>query len=198
MLLEKDMPKSPSIQFGKWVSEAVKAGVNAPTAMCLSTVGVFSRPTSRIVLMDNFTDNGIDFYSNYLSKKGGDLTHNPFASVLFFWPELQRQVRVQGKVIKQAPAASDAYFDARPEGHKISAWASNQSLIAESRQEMDDRFDTNCLIHKDHDIPRPVYWGGYVLMFNYFEFWEGRENRMHDRIVYRLRSGEWEIRRLQP
>lgn len=199
MLLEENISDHPSTQFGIWIRDAVKANANAPTAMCLSTSRLIdNKPSSRIVLMDNFSQVGIDFYTNYHSKKGDDIYLNPFASLLFFWPELNRQVRIQGRVIPQSREASDAYFNARQEGHKIGAWASEQSKEIESRQALDDKFDINTLIHKDNNIPRPYYWGGYILIFDYVEFWEGRENRMHDRIVYELISNKWEIKRLQP
>lgn len=192
-----DVAPAPFAQFALWMDQALKAGVAEGTAMSISTVSAAGRPASRIVLLKGFDDQGLVFYTNYESAKGRELAANPFAAALLFWPELERQVRVEGRVDRVSEAESDAYFGIRPAGSQIGAWASPQSAVVPDRADLERRFSQAQAVHGEHPA-RPAHWGGYRLAPERFEFWQGRPNRLHDRIVYRIEEGRWLIERLAP
>ncbi len=196
-LSEKDVDGSPFNQFTIWWNEAVASNIDEVNAMTLSTVKVNLAPASRIVLLKGFSEKGFTFFTNYQSAKGEQLFHNPNASLCFFWKELQRQVRVEGLVEKVSTDVSNEYFNSRPEGSKLGAWASPQSKVIKSRDiliENEEAFKKQF----GENIKRPNHWGGYILKPNYIEFWQGRSNRLHDRICYTLENENWNIERLAP
>lgn len=197
-LTESDVNDSPFIQFSLWLEQALKAQVPEPNATTLSTV-LDGRPSARVVLLRGLEGDGLLFFTNYASRKGQELAKNPFACMTFFWPELERQIRVEGKIVKATEAVSDAYFFSRPRGNRLGAWASPQSEVIENRdfiERLSAVFEAQ--YPADSLIPRPPHWGGYVLIPDAFEFWQGRASRLHDRIRYRLMDGEWKIERLAP
>ena len=195
---ESDVASEPLQQFSAWLAEAFRSGVAEPNAMTLATVGEGGRPSSRVVLIKGYDARGIVWYSNYQSRKGRELAINPQAALQFHWVELERVVRIEGRVEKVAADESDAYFAARPLSHRIGAWASPQSEVIGRRAtivaraaEYGWRFGLQ--------PPRPPHWGGYRLIPDYWEFWQGRASRLHDRIVYRLQAdGGWRRERLAP
>lgn len=197
-LLEKDAPASPVIFFNHWFTEALNADVNEPNAMVLSTVNAEHKPSARVVLLRNFSDDGFVFYTNYNSRKGAEISENPFAALTFFWPELERQVRIEGKLEMQSAAESDEYFNSRPEGSKLGAWASPQSQVIENRETLDELIEhmTNMFAGKTPE--RPEWWGGYILKPERIEFWQGRPSRLHDRLQYVHENGAWVMKRLAP
>ncbi|GAB3531817.1 pyridoxamine 5'-phosphate oxidase [Pontibacter brevis] len=198
-LSESSVSKNPIDQFQVWLEEAIQSKVEEPTAMVLSTVSAAGRPSARVVLLKDVSAEGLTFFTNYDSRKGQELKERPFAAVTFFWPALERQVRIEGKVVKVAPETSDAYFHSRPKGSQIGAWASPQSKEIESREviEKEDKKYTEQYAAADL-IPRPPHWGGYQLQPDRLEFWQGRPNRLHDRIVYERQEEIWQIKRLAP
>lgn len=194
-----EVNKNPLEQFKVWLSEALTAKVNEPTAMHLCTVNENGHPSGRIVLLKG-ADRGFVFFTNYSSHKGQQLSQNPNASLTFFWPELERQVRIEGVVTKTSEEESDAYFKTRPIQSQIGAWTSpqsevipNRSFLKERQQKVEERFQSE-------SITRPEHWGGYRLMPSSIEFWQGRPARLHDRVLYLLEEGtsEWSIKRLAP
>jgi pyridoxamine 5'-phosphate oxidase len=195
-----DVPANPLEQFRKWFQEALDAQLPEPNAMTLATATPDGKATLRVVLLKGVTENGFVFYTNYDSRKGKTLLANPYAAVNFFWQELERQVRIEGKVEKTSPAQSTAYFQSRPKGSQIGAWASPQSAVIEDRKmleikvlELEDQYKSETV------LPRPEHWGGFLLQPNLMEFWQGRPNRLHDRIQYTLQTdGDWQIVRLAP
>jgi len=193
-----NLDSDPVVQFRYWLNDALKANVSEPTAMVLSTVGNEGKPSSRVVLLKNLDHDGFTFFSNYESRKGIQIEQNPNASLLFFWPQIERQVRIEGRVSKTPRHISDEYFQSRPEGSKIGAWASPQSHIVPSREYLDNLQKDYELLFKTRILERPENWGGYKLFPNTIEFWQGRENRLHDRFEYRLNGSMWEIHRLAP
>jgi pyridoxamine 5'-phosphate oxidase len=198
-LSENDVSGNPYRQFDRWWEEAIKAEIDEVNAMALSTVSSSGRPSSRIVLLKGYDDAGFVFFSNYESRKGQELEHDPHASLLFFWKELERQVRIEGKCERVSEAESDAYFMSRPEGSRIGAWASPQSKEIVSRDVLEKNIAEIKNRFADLPIPRPSNWGGYRLVPDIMEFWQGRESRLHDRLQFRLVSGnEWMISRLAP
>jgi pyridoxamine 5'-phosphate oxidase len=194
---EKDVDANPLKQFEKWFEQAGKAGVEEPNAMSLSTVDSEGKPHSRIVLIKGVTDNGIIFYTNYGSDKGSDLEYNSNVAVNFFWDKLQRQVRLEGVVKKISKEKSEQYFNARPYKSRLGALASEQSQKLSSREEMEANFKEFAEKYPENP-PMPENWGGYEIELNYYEFWQGRPSRMHDRIIYKKADNEWEIFRLYP
>lgn len=196
---EKDILKDPVQQFDKWFSEAVTDKIVEPNVMHLSTVGKNGRPSGRIVLLKGYDENGFVFYTNYDSRKGEELKHNNFASLTFLWLELYRQVRIEGKVTPVSAEESDNYFKSRPKGSQIGAVASAQSRILESRETLEKTAQDLEKKYRDEPVPRPENWGGYCLKPDYIEFWQGRANRLHDRIIYTMNNNsEWKIERLFP
>jgi pyridoxamine 5'-phosphate oxidase len=194
---KKDVNPNPVLQFEKWFKEAVDAKVNEPNAMGLSTVSADGKPSSRILLLRNFDEQGFVFYTNYNSRKGIEITTNPNAALLFFWPELERQVRIEGVLSKQTPDESTKYFDSRPRESKLGAWTSEQSKPIENRDVLDQAYIENSKKYTE-DVPRPSFWGGYVLKPVNLEFWQGRASRLHDRISYTQKQNNWMIERLSP
>jgi pyridoxamine 5'-phosphate oxidase len=197
-LSKRSVSPEPFKQFEEWLAEAISAGVPEPTAMVLTTVSAEGKPSSRVVLLKQSSGLGFDFFTNYQSKKGKQLKENHFAAVIFFWPEMERQVRIEGSVQKLDHAESDDYFKTRPLQSQIGSWASPQSAIIPNRKTLIDWFEEFESIFKITHITRPPHWGGYRLVPELFEFWQGRENRLHDRIEYIKENGEWKFHRLAP
>ena len=196
-LSEQECDASPLVQFERWLNEAVRAEVNEPTAMNVATVGEDGRPSSRMVLLKEVNAQGFVFFSNYLSRKGRALSAHPFAALTFFWPELERQVRAEGRVVLLDEAASDEYFKSRPYTSRIGAWASEQSSVIAGKSVLVARAAAVGLKHPI-SVPRPPHWGGYVVLPERLEFWQGRPSRLHDRIQYRLENESWLKERLAP
>jgi len=199
-LHKSDVDRNPIKQFEKWFQELPTAGLNAQDAisMTLATATSDGRPAARIVLMKSFDDHGFVFYTNYDSRKGEELTENSRACLLFYWSPLWRQVRIEGAVERLSDEESDQYFHSRPMGSKIGAWASDQSRAIANRVTLEKRFEEFELKFGDN-IPRPPHWGGYRVKPETIEFWQGRDNRLHDRLRYSLQSdGSWLIERLGP
>lgn len=199
-----DVLPNPIAQFRQWFEVALQAGVPEPNAMHLSTVAVDGRPSGRIVLIKEVDDAGFVFYSNYESRKGQELMHGagqhtPFASLTFFYPELERQIRVEGRVERVSPTESDAYFQSRPRTSQIGAWVSHQSTVIAGRNVLETRQHELETQFADQPIPRPDHWGGFRVVPDTLEFWQGRPSRLHDRIRYRRDdTGAWIIERLAP
>lgn len=189
---------NPIDLFDRWFREAVNAGINEPSAMALSTLGTDGYPQSRIVLLKGYGEEGFSFFTNYESQKGNALAQYPKASLLFFWPELQRQIRITGKVEKTSIEESEEYFRSRPRGSRLGAWTSEQSQEIPSRKTLEERYEVFDRKFPEEDIPKPPHWGGYRLTPLTFEFWQGRENRLHDRISFRKENGKWKTARLAP
>lgn len=198
-LNEGDVVADPIDQFRRWFNEAVHYGVMEPNAMVLATASADGHPAARVVLLKEIDQRGLCFYTNYESRKGAELSANPHAALLFFWPELQRQVRVEGITERLSAAAADAYFQSRPKGSRLGALASPQSREIAGRDVLDNQL---ALLEKTYaatdDIPRPAHWGGFRLLPRRFEFWQGRSNRLHDRLVYKNEKDVWRIVRLAP
>lgn len=197
-LSEKDVNPNPILQFEKWFKEAVDAQVNEPNAMTVCTATKDGKPSARILLLRNFNKNGFVYYTNYHSRKGKELAQNPHCALLFFWPELERQVRIEGSIEKQTPEESDMYFNTRPRTSKIGAWSSEQSAVIANREVLDKEYELFSAKFPDEQVPRPPHWGGYVVKPVSIEFWQGRTSRMHDRILYSQINGLWKTERLSP
>lgn len=197
-LLEENVLENPIKQFGKWFTEALNAKILEPNAMTLSTVSD-GKPHGRVVLLKGFDENGFSFYTNYRSNKGNEVAETPFASLTFFWGELERQVRIEGSIEKVSGAESDEYFHSRPRGSQIGAWVSNQSSVIAGREVIEQRLAELENEFKDVEIiPRPAHWGGYCVNPERIEFWQGRPNRLHDRILFTKVGDDWKIERLSP
>ncbi len=189
----------PIDQFQKWFDESLKAEVPEPNAMTLATVNDMGRPSSRIVLLKGIEAKKFIFFTNYLSKKGKELENNPACALTFFWPELERQIRIEGIADRVDAPTSDAYFKSRPRGSQIGAWASPQSSVISERKLLDERSEKMETKFKGlEQLPRPHQWGGFRIDPFLIEFWQGRTNRLHDRIQYTLIDGGWQIHRLAP
>ncbi len=197
-LNEKDVDASPILQFEKWFKEAVDAHVNEPNAMTVSTATKAGKPSARILLLRNFNESGFVFYTNYTSRKGLEIGQNPYCALLFFWPELERQIRIEGILEKQTAEESDIYFNTRPRGSKLGAWTSEQSKVIESRDILEHEFQKLSENFQGENIPRPANWGGFTLKPVSIEFWQGRPSRLHDRILYTQENSNWKIERLAP
>lgn len=196
-LWEKDCPSDPVELLDKWLHEAHSDSEDA-NAMMLSTVNEDHEPSNRIVLLRALNSDGIVFYTNYESDKGRQMGSNPNVALNFFWSWIERQVRIQGRVERLSDAESDTYFASRPRESQIGAWASAQSSSIGSRQELDDAVRALEIKYNGVTIPRPKFWGGYLVRVRYFEFWQGRANRLHDRIAYTKNEMGWSIDRLSP
>jgi pyridoxamine 5'-phosphate oxidase len=197
-LNESEIDPNPLKQFEKWYTEASAAGVPEVEAMTLATATGDGSPDARIVLLKSFDERGFVFFTNYQSRKAAELDENGKACLLFYWLPVKRQVRVEGTVEKISEQESDDYFHSRPWGSKLGAWASDQSSVISSREDLEKRFAELELEFADN-VPRPAHWGGYRVKPNAIEFWQGRENRLHDRIRYRLQpKATWSIERLAP
>ncbi|WP_333575081.1 pyridoxamine 5'-phosphate oxidase [Sphingobacterium sp.] len=198
-LSESDVDHDPIEQFKNWFDAAVHSEVNEPNAMVLSTVSSHHLPSSRIVLLKDIAEEGLVFFTNYLSRKGEEMKANPHAALLFFWPELQRQVRIEGVIEFVNAADSDEYFQSRPKASRIGALASPQSHEIPNRSFLERRVEAlERQYEGDEFVPRPDHWGGYILKPIYFEFWQGRASRLHDRMVYKKVSDSWKITRIAP
>ncbi len=197
-LEENEVTKDPLEQFSKWWKEALASEIGEVNAMTLATATPEGLPSARIVLLKSFDENGFVFFTNYTSAKGSQLERNPHAALVFFWKELERQVRIEGTAEKTDDKESDAYFLSRPAGSRLGAWASPQSRIITGRKVLEENMERYTL-QFEGNIPRPVFWGGYLVRPSSIEFWQGRSNRLHDRIRYqKSEKGDWIIRRLAP
>lgn len=196
-LSRKQCHANPISQFEIWLKDAMTAQVNEPTAMNLATVNAEGKPNSRIVLLKEVNEQGFVFFTNYLSQKGQALSATPFAALNFFWAELERQVRIEGRVEKLPEHLSDEYFASRPYTSRVGAWASEQSAVISSKNQL---LAKATLITAKHpfNVPRPPHWGGYIVIPEMIEFWQGRPSRLHDRIRYRLENDKWVTERLSP
>lgn len=197
-LSEKTVEKNPFHQFQKWFNEVTNRGIEWAEAASLATVGLKGKPSNRIVLFKELDEKGFIFFTNYSSRKAVELEENPNASLLFYWKEFERQIRIEGIIEKVSRDKSEEYFHSRPRESQIGAWASNQSKKIPDRQYLDDKFAEFEIKFGNNEIPLPEFWGGYRLVPGYFEFWQSRESRLHDRICYKLNKIAWEIFRLAP
>lgn len=198
-LSESDVDADPFKQFQAWFSDALAAPLIEPNAMVLATATKDGRPSARAVLLKGFDERGFVFYTNYESRKGQELAENPWAALVFLWEELERQIRIEGQVEKCSAEESDAYFRSRPLGSRLSATLSHQSQVISSREVLERRLEELMVENANGDVPRPPFWGGYRLSPTSIEFWQGRPNRLHDRLRYRLlNDGSWLIERLSP
>lgn len=198
-LNEDSVDANPFNQYQVWFEEAVSAQVVDPYAMSIATVGKDMQPSLRLVYLRDISENGFVFYTNYGSQKARNITENNKVGLNFFWVELERQIRVEGEVVKVNEEMSDAYFNSRPRDSQIGAWASEQSTTISSRQTLEEKVIELTKRFENHPIPRPTNWGGYVVKPSKIEFWQGRPNRLHDRLVYtRNNSDKWEITRIAP
>ncbi len=198
-LTESSIAKNPFEQFEKWFGDAIKAQIDLPDAMTLATATPDGIPSARMVVLRGFDANGFCFYTDYDSQKGLELANNPHAALVFYWRELDRQVRCNGTVEKMTTAESDDYFASRPIDSKLAVWSGRQSIVISGREHLEENFEHAKLVYADKDIPRPPHWGGYRLIPSMFEFWQGCPSRLHDRIRYtRKDNSNWEIDRLSP
>ncbi len=198
-LSETDVKSNPIEQFDHWFDEALKSGIYEPNAMTLATASTDGKPAARIVLLKGFNQDGFVFYTNYLSRKGKELAKNPVVALVFFWPELERQVRIEGTIEKVSKETSEKYFQSRPKESQIGALASPQSQVIEDRNLLEKNWKELEKKYADQEIPKPSFWGGYLVKPQVIEFWQGRSSRLHDRIVYRKADkNNWKIVRLAP
>ena len=199
-LSKKQVPENPMELFQKWFYEVEElGGADESNPMTISTVDTDGTPQNRIVLLKKYTWEGFIFYTNYNSNKGKSIEQNPHVCLSFFWHNIERQIIIKGKAEKIPKNLSDGYFESRPDGSKLGAWASNQSQIVPSRKHLDDSLTSFEKKYKNKEIPRPQHWGGYIVKPTSIEFWQGRPNRMHDRIRYTLQENfDWKIERLAP
>jgi pyridoxamine 5'-phosphate oxidase len=195
---ESSVGPDPIAQFGRWFEEALKAEVMEPNAMSLATASADGAPSARVVLLKGYDERGFVFFTDYRSQKGVELTANPRAALVLYWPELERQVRITGTTSPIAREESEAYYRTRPRGSRLGAWISHQSQVIASRKVLDDRVPELEETFPGDDIPLPAYWGGFRVAPERIEFWQGRENRLHDRIRYVWEEGSWRIERLSP
>ncbi len=196
-LSEADIVADPLIQFQTWFDQALAAGVPEPNAMTVASVGADGRPSARMLLLKG-VDHGFVFYTNYTSRKASELDEQPFAALVFYWHALHRQVRIEGRIERVAAAESDAYYVSRPIGSQLGAWASNQSQVIPDRIILEQRMAELEQEYANRSILRPPQWGGYRLLPDVIEFWQGRPSRLHDRLRYRLADGVWVLERLAP
>ena len=192
----EDLKAAPHEMLEFWLSEV--KDLHDYNAMVVSSVDASGQPHSRVVLLRGVNEKGLNFYTNYDSNKGKEVEQNNKVALNFFWPSLERQVRVEGELHKLSEEESDAYFNSRPRESQIGAWVSPQSAIIDSREVLNERFREFADKFEGHPVPRPSNWGGYLVCPKYFEFWQGRPNRLHDRLTYSLVEGNWSIRRMAP
>ena len=198
-LIEEQITDNPFDLFSKWFKEVEAAGgVEEANAMTVSTIGSDGFPKSRIVLLKHYDENGLVFYTNYSSDKGKAISENPNVCISFFWPNLERQVIIKGTAEKLPKKDSESYFNSRPRGSQLGAWASDQSSIISSRKILEDKLSDLESKYKNKDIPKPPHWGGFIVIPKNFEFWQGRPNRLHDRMLYFLENNKWIHNRLAP
>jgi pyridoxamine 5'-phosphate oxidase len=198
-LLEQDVAANPVKQFEKWFDEALKAEIWEPNAMTLATATVNGVPSARIVLLKGFSEQGFAFYTNYLSRKGKELAKNPRAALIFNWGQLERQVRIEGTVEKLSKEQSEQYFHSRPIGSQLGALVSPQSQEIAGREELESKWQQLETEYQDKEIPKPAFWGGYIVKPQLVEFWQGRSSRLHDRLLYKnAGKNNWKIVRLAP
>ena len=197
-LLEETVAEDPLVQFEGWFEEARAGDVLEPNAMILATVNELGRPDARTVLLKDVSDGGFVFYTNYNSRKGRELADSPHVCLVFLWASLERQVRIEGRAERVSAAESDAYYASRPRGSRLGAWASDQSEPVASREIMERTLTEVEARYLDKPVPRPPHWGGYRVIPEEMEFWQGRPNRLHDRLCFQRKDGVWERRRLQP
>ena len=197
-LRKSSVDPDPLEQFRRWYAEAGEAGIKAPQAMALATAGTDGAPSVRMVLLKGADEDGFVFFTGYVSRKAAELDTNPRAALLFHWDALGRQVRIEGRVERVAGQESDAYFATRPRGAQLAAAASQQSSVLRDRAEIDDRVAELAREHEGSDVRRPDHWGGYRLVPETYEFWQHRDDRMHDRLRYRRSNGDWVVERLSP
>ena len=196
---EASVAPDPLVQFERWFTEARRANLLDPNAMTLATAGADGRPSARVVLLKDYGPEGFVFFTDYRSRKSAELSANPQAMLLFFWGELERQIRIAGSVVRASREASDAYFLSRPPGSQLGAWASEQSAVLRGgREELEQRVRELAQRYEGQPVPPPPHWGGWRLIPEDFEFWQGRESRLHDRIRYRRSDPGWAIDRLSP
>lgn len=196
-LVEKDAAADPFKQFDRWFHDALQAELPLPNAMTLATATPAGRPSARVVLLKGVDAGGFVFYTNYASRKARELAANPHAALVFAWAELERQVRIEGAIEKVSAEESDVYFDSRPLGSRLGAWASPQSMVLPDRLTLATKVAAIVLRYGKHP-PRPRHWGGYRVLPKAIEFWQGRRNRLHDRLLYTKQAGGWKIERLAP
>jgi pyridoxamine 5'-phosphate oxidase len=197
-LREPDVDSNPFAQFRSWLEQALAANLPQPVGMALATATPDGRPSVRMVLLRGFDERGFVFFTNYESRKARELESNPQAALVFYWEELDRQVRIEGTVERVSAEESDAYFRTRERGSRLGAWASPQSQVIAGRDVLERRMDEFSIKYRDSDVPRPPHWGGYRVIPTSIEFWEGKPNRLHDRLRYRLRGDSWILERLAP
>lgn len=197
---ETSVDRDPLRQFRSWLEQALSAGLREPNAMTLATATPDGIPSARIVLLRGFDERGFVFYTNYSSRKGSELAANPRAALVFYWAELERQVRIEGSIERVTAEESDAYFRTRPRGHQLGAWVSEQSRVIAGRDELERELSEIEIRFSGQEVPRPLHWGGYRVLPSVIEFWQGRPNRLHDRLRYRrlAESDGWALERLAP
>jgi pyridoxamine 5'-phosphate oxidase len=193
-----DVDPDPIVQFHEWFENAVEADLHEPNAMILATATADGKPSARTVLLKGYDERGFVFYTNYEGRKAVELESNPRAALVFYWGELVRQVRVEGTVSRVSVEESDEYFASRPRGSRLGAWASEQSRVVDGRRTLEQKLHSLQAEYENREVPRPPFWGGYRVEPEAIEFWQGREDRLHDRLVYRREDGAWRIERLQP
>ena len=193
-----DLDLDPIVQFHEWFQKVIDADLHEPNAMILATATAEGKPSARTVLLKGYDERGFVFHTNYAGRKAKEIEANPTCALLFYWGELERQVRIEGRASSLSGEESDAYFAGRPRGSRLGAWASEQSRPVEDRSVLEERVRALEAEYDGREIPRPPFWGGYRVEPQEIEFWQGRENRLHDRLVYRREDGAWRIERLQP
>jgi pyridoxamine 5'-phosphate oxidase len=197
-LSELDVAANPIEQFTLWWNEAIASNIDEVNAMTLATADASGRPSARIVLLKGMSENGFEFFTNYESSKGKEMAANNKVALVFFWKELERQIRIEGTVSKLSEQESDKYFFSRPEESRIGAWSSPQSSVIENRVVLDENVLQTRAKFEGKEITRPPFWGGYIVKPTCIEFWQGRSNRLHDRIAYSFENNAWSIKRLAP